>query len=136
VTDVHDFLHNRYFAISRYRVPGLGRVDLSLAPLPVGVRPGSRAEKLEQAVQEAEASFQLRVQDARGRFFPIVDIELTDHVNLDQAQLRFSPFHAGRGLDPVGFVHGLRWAAYAASRLGERVREAVVPGKKALTAAR
>ena len=55
------------------------------------------------------------------RYQRIAEIELVERVQIDEAQLRFDPFVAGRDFRPVGFVHGLRVASYAASR---RARDA------------
>ncbi len=43
-------------------------------------------------------------------------IELDHQLELDQEALAFDPFHAGRGLEPVGLVNGLRVATYALAR--------------------
>ena len=48
------------------------------------------------------------------------ELRLLRHVELDQQALQFSPFRAGRGLRPTGFVHGLRAATYALGQLGRR----------------
>ena len=124
-TDVHDYLHNQYFAASSYVLRGVGRVELSLLPAHGRGHAGSRDEKLDAAVAEGGARLHLWLRLPDGRPFPLVDVVLREPMSLDQEALRFSPFSAGRGLDPAGFVHGLRWATYAASRLGERVRAAV-----------
>jgi hypothetical protein len=121
-TDVHDYLNNQYFAASSYVLRGVGRVTLSLLPAHVREHAGTREEKLDAAVAEGGARLHLWLRLPDGRPFPVVDVVLREPMSLDQEQLRFSPFSAGRGLDPAGFVHGLRWATYAASRLGERVR--------------
>jgi hypothetical protein len=123
-TDVHDYLHNQYFAASSYVLRGVGRVKLSLRPAHVRVHAGTRDEKLDAAVAEGGVRLHLWLWLPDGRPFPLVDVLLREPMTLDQEALRFSPFSAGRGLDPAGFVHGLRWATYAASRLGERVRAA------------
>ena len=50
--------------------------------------------------------------------------ELIALVEPDPPDLRFDPFAVGRGLEPVGFVHALRVASYAAS---QRARGATSP---------
>jgi hypothetical protein len=100
-------------------------VKLSLQPANGRNRQGTRDEKLDAAVAENAARLHLWLRLPDGRPFPLVDVVLREPMTIDQETLRFSPFSAGRGLDPAGFVHGLRWATYAASRVGERVRDAV-----------
>jgi hypothetical protein len=46
----------------------------------------------------------------------VARIHLLEAVDVDQDLLRFSPFRAGRGIVPRGFVHALRRGAYTASR--------------------
>jgi hypothetical protein len=57
------------------------------------------------------------------RWHPVARITLDRATTLDQAALAFDPFRAGLGLQPVGVVHAIRRAAYAASRAG-RARSA------------
>jgi hypothetical protein len=123
-TDVHDYLHNTYHAASSYVLAGVGRVKLSLQPAHVRETEGNRDERLATAVAEGHARLHLWLELPDGRPFPLVDVILREPMALDQEALRFSPFAAGKGLDPAGFVHGVRWATYAASRLGERFRDA------------
>jgi hypothetical protein len=47
---------------------------------------------------------------------PMAIVRLTERAHVDQAELRFSPFRADRGIEPVGFVHAIRRGAYAASQ--------------------
>ena len=49
-------------------------------------------------------------------------VVLRERVNVDQADLHFSPFRAGAGMKAVGFFQGLRWAVYPASQVGRELR--------------
>ncbi len=83
----------------------------------------SRAEHLERAVEQGQATFELQLRRLdlppwSRSWQAVARVCIEAPLVVDQAQLRFSPFNAGRGLRPVGFVHALRWGAYAASQRG------------------
>ena len=117
-TEQHDFLANDYFAVSPFDISGVGRGKLRL----VGSRPrhlaGTRAERLDQALQRAEAWLRLELElEGRGRWSPVALIRLVRRVPVDDQAIRFSPFRDGKGLTPRGFVHELRRATYLLSQL-------------------
>jgi hypothetical protein len=117
-TEQHDFLANDYFAVSPFDIAGVGRGKLRL----VGSRPrhltGSRDERLDEAVERGEASLRLEVKlEGSSSWEPAARIRLVRRVQLDDQQLRFSPFRDGKGLTPRGFVHQLRRATYLLSQL-------------------
>lgn len=56
---------------------------------------------------------------------PLAEVRVARRLDLDQEALRFSPFRTGRGIEPRGFVHGLRRAVYPVS---QAVRPAQDPG--------
>lgn len=116
-TRQHDFLANDFYAVSPFRVAGLGRAALRLVP---EARPkegeGTRWAKLQRAVEQGRASFALEGRAGRS-WEPIARVTLGERVAIDDARLRFQPWIAGRGVVPSGFVHALRPAAY---RLGQR----------------
>lgn len=123
-TDHRDFLANHYFAVSPFRAPGLeGDVEFRIVPART-VRDGaSRRERLMRAIARHDAMLVLQVRRYRRalalrpeRWRPIARIELRSVITLDQDALRFDPFRDGRGITPVGFVHALRVATYAASQ--------------------
>jgi hypothetical protein len=51
----------------------------------------------------------------------VAEIALRERVPVNQQALRFTPFRAGRGIVPSGFVQAARAAAYAASQAGRRI---------------
>jgi hypothetical protein len=53
---------------------------------------------------------------ASTHFQQLLRIDLTGFEAIDQGRLRFDPFRNGRGIEPVGFVHNLRRAAYWTSQ--------------------
>jgi hypothetical protein len=75
-------------------------------------------------MQEGRAVLVLEVSPYTGpllppqpaRFKRVARLKLTGWLELDQEALRFDPFRNGRGLRPVGFVHAMRRATYAASQ--------------------
>jgi hypothetical protein len=128
-TNVKSFLFNHFHGVSPFEVEGVGKVKLrARAPR---LRNGgglSRVEHLFRAVSRGQAHWTLEVrrlsQPALARRWePVATVRLQAPVDVDQAELRFSPFRAGLSIVPTGFVHHLRIAAYAASqRARERAR--------------
>jgi hypothetical protein len=122
-THVDDYMSNAYFGVAPFAVPTLGRVKLRLSPVepaPPGI---TREQRLTRALDRAPLQLTLEARAHRlgSRYKPLAHVELGERVQLDQGELRFDPFACGRGFKPVGFVHGLRVASYAASR---RARDA------------
>lgn len=116
-TDQHDFLGNDYWAVSPFRIDGVGRARLRLRPRREADGDGDRAERLARAIAQGRATFDLELRRApRLAYEPLVTVTLGDAIDVDQEALAFSPFREGRGIRPIGFVHGLRAATYAASR--------------------
>lgn len=122
-TRTHDFLANVYFGVSPFEVEGLGRVEWRLVPVAPSPAGEQRRERLARAMAQG-ASLSLELAPYSGpwrrpsatRFARVAELLLTGELELDQEALRFDPFRSGRGLMPVGFVHALRRATYAASQ--------------------
>jgi len=115
-TNAHDFVTNRYWAVSPFAPSMIDhRVELRLSPIDPVERPGRRAEKLASAVASGHATWLLEARRTLHlRWRPLCKIALTEAATIDQAALRFDPF---RGvLEPVGLVHAIRRATYAASQ--------------------
>lgn len=117
-TNPHDFLSNRYYGASPFRVQGVGRLYLRAVPLAAGVGTGNRAARLQQAVAQGTAVLRLEVWPVRKGtgWVPLVEIRLMKPAAVDQEALRFSPYRTGFGLEPEGFIHGLRLWTYAMSQ--------------------
>ncbi len=121
-TQVHDFLANDYYAVSPFHADGVGRIELRLASPRERRKPtagASRADRLAHDVAAGHAHFELeaRAVEHGAPWTPVVTVRLVERTPVDDAALRFSPFREGRGVRPVGFVHALRRAAYAASQM-------------------
>lgn len=120
-TDQHSFLHNNYHGVSPFQVPELGRVKLRLRS-PHLISGGERREvALAKAVAAGTAVFILQARRLcpGAEFQDLAAVRLVapiDSAELDQEALRFSPFRSGRGIEPVGLVHSIRHATYAASQ--------------------
>lgn len=124
-TREHDFFANAYYGVSPFDVPPLGRIEWRLTPEagPL-LTHGSREERLAYRIESNSARLLLEWAPYPGpltrpidaRFEPLLGIRLTGFAELDQRRLRFDPFRAGRGVEPVGFVHNLRRAAYWTSQ--------------------
>lgn len=131
-TRQHDFFANRYFAVAPFRVHGAGAVEWRLVPGERIAGEGSREERLARALEQGRARFVLEARPYRRVFdlfrrrhwHPVADVVLREPVDVDQEALRFDPYRAGRGIEPVGFVQSLRRASYAASQWGRGLRSA------------
>lgn len=118
-TDARDFLANRYHAVAPFEGEGVGHCKIRLVPAtaPVDRPHTNRAEKLEAAVRERNARFVLELRPTfTPDWLPIATLTLERFSDVDQEALRFDPFRDGRGLTPIGFVHAIRRAVYAASQ--------------------
>jgi hypothetical protein len=121
-TNFRSFLWNHYHAVSPFQVAGVGPLKLRLRSPRVHNRSErSRAEHLERSAADGRATFELQarlldVPPLARRWIDLARLALEVPLQIDQAALRFSPFRCGRGLEPIGFVHALRAAAYAASQ--------------------
>jgi len=116
-TNAHDFLANRYYAVAPFEFGGDHRIEVRLSPQAHAFGEGARADRVAAAVEAGEAVFQLEVKRTLTRtWIPIATLRLTRALDLDQEDLRFDPFQSGENLRPVGVVHAIRKAAYAASQ--------------------
>lgn len=118
-TDPRSFSRNDYYAVSPFEVEGFGRAKLRLvAPDTDPGGPGDRQERLRIAAARGLATFGLEIKEARlGRpWLPLATVQLIEPITIDQAALRFSPYRAGRGIEPRGVVHAMRIPAYGASQ--------------------
>ncbi len=121
-TNFHSFLWNHYHAVSPFEVRSIGPVKLRLRSPRIG----------NASFQTRERHFQEMVREGRARFVlelrrlglspwsrhwqSVAELVVKEPATVDQAALRFSPFRAGAGIQPIGFVHAIRLAAYAASQ--------------------
>lgn len=121
-THAHDFLDNTYWGVAPFAVDGVGLARLELVPQPVAPRPElSRQQKLDVAVARGSAVLVLRGKTLcpEGEWTSLCEIRLQDKLTpdqVDQEALRFSPFRAGRGIHPRGFVQAMRRPVYALSQ--------------------
>lgn len=134
LTNPRDFLSNDYHALLPFRVGGLGVVEFRIVPEAPAAEGGEgmgRRERLERAVRLGRAVFHLQVKrEERGaEWKPLATVALRERVDIDQAALLFTPFRAGAGIEPVGFVQGLRWATYAGSQVGRELSRRLGRGR-------
>jgi len=121
-TNYRSFLWNHYHAVSPFEVDGVGVVKFRLRSPRLGNRAGvSRAEHLRELVAAGRAAYELELRRLSDpplsrHWEPVAALKLERPVEVDQEQLRFSPFRDGAGIRPIGFVHALRVAAYARSQ--------------------
>ena len=128
-TDASDFVGSRYWAVSPFEYHG-AHIELRLTPVDPPRVAGNRVERLEVAVAAGRASWWLESRRTLHlTWHPVARINLRAPIELDQEALFFNPFR-GPVLRPVGLVHAIRRATYAAS---QRTRAAVhgerPPGK-------
>ena len=121
-TNFLSFLWNHYHAVSPFEVAEVGRIKLRLRSPRLWNRGAkSRDAHLRDVTAEGRGRFELQlrrldVTPLARHWQPLARVTLIRESDIDQAALRFSPFRAGAGIKPVGFVHALRLAAYAASQ--------------------
>ena len=118
-TNASDFVDQTYWAVSPFEHAGQ-RFELRTRPLyrppPDAIRL-HRRERLEAAVYAGRASWMLEARPTlRLRWHPVARIDMLRAVTVDQDALYFDPFRGGV-LRPVGLVHAIRHATYAASQL-------------------
>ncbi|HEY3451273.1 MAG TPA: hypothetical protein VGK67_33250 [Myxococcales bacterium] len=127
-TRQHDFLANDYYGVSPFRSAGQGVVDLRLVSESRARGPrADRWAKLDWAVERGLGAFRLEVRAGRSAWRPIARVTLVERVKVDQARLRFSPWLAGRGLSPAGFVQAMRPAAYLLAQAARGVTSSPRP---------
>ncbi len=120
-TNAHDFLANIYYGVAPFAAARNLRVKLRLRPLvrpdPSASHEETRDDRLRIAVAAGRAIFALEARRTlTPTWYPLARVTLEREVVIDQQSLRFDPFHADAGLIPVGLVHAIRRAAYAASQ--------------------
>lgn len=116
-TDAHDFVTNRYWAVSPFAVHDHERVELRLVPVDPPKLEGSRDARLREAVAAGRAVWRLEARKTLTLHWHAV-ARITLELDIDQEVLRFDPFRVGCGVVPVGLVHSIRRAAYPASQEG------------------
>lgn len=118
-TDVSDYLENDYFAVSPFRSRDVTQ-PFYLRMHPVAWErdgSGARGERLQRAVEARAVMMSLELGEKPfGPWQPLAQVELQRAAEVDGEALRFDPFHAGRGIQPFGFVHALRVGVYKASQ--------------------
>ncbi len=115
-TDASNFLSS-YWAVSPFAAPPVGRVKLRLRPIGHATIGATRIERLREAVRRGEAGWRLEARKTLTLpWHPVAVIHLEREAILDQAALAFDPFRTGADLTPVGLVHAIRRAVYAASQ--------------------
>jgi hypothetical protein len=114
----HDFLGNDYYAVSPFRVFGLGRAKWRVLTPKVSAQGADRASRLVAQAKTGRLwlELQLRPKGFRQRYLRVARIGVGERLDLDQASLAFSPFRDGRGVTPSGLVQAMRRPAYRASQ--------------------
>jgi hypothetical protein len=119
VTNVHSFLWDDYYGVGKFDSAELGLVKWRVTTPRIPGSAASRVLTLEAAVKAGTAVLHLQARDvlAGALYQPVAAIRLLERVAVDETALRFSPFRAGRGIVPRGFLNALRILPYAASQL-------------------
>ncbi|MFN7146935.1 MAG: hypothetical protein ACK4YP_24380 [Myxococcota bacterium] len=121
-SDGRDFFANTYWAVVPFRLGG-ARARLRCVPARPSPGGGDREDILRRSVDgrptfriEALVAGDTVARDA----VPLVDVTLAEEVP-DRADLRFAPWRGARGVEPVGFVTGLRRWSYPGSQATRRL---------------
>ncbi|MBA3453634.1 MAG: hypothetical protein H0T42_11130 [Deltaproteobacteria bacterium] len=124
-TDASDFAGNTYWAVSPFSIGELRRLELRLRPVDPKHGNGTRVDRLRDNVRTGHAIWQLEARRTLTlTWHPVAHVVIEREVAVDQAALRFDPFRSGAGIEPVGLVHAIRRAAYAASQEARPQRSA------------
>jgi hypothetical protein len=116
-TNAHDFLANRFFAVAPFEVHGHDRVELRLVAIDPPKNQGIRADKLRAAALAGRCVWHLEAKKTLTRdWHPVARVTFDREYDVDQEALHFDAFRTGAGLQPVGVVHAIRKAVYAASQ--------------------
>ena len=119
LTDARDFLANRYWGAAPYAIHDHARVDLRLEPVEPPQLRGARDARLRDAVDQGRAVFWLEARRTLTlAWHAVARITFEHEVAIDQEALRFDAFRTGCGVVPVGTVHAMQRAVYAASQRG------------------
>ena len=116
-TNAHDFLANQFFAVAPFEVHGHDRVELRLVAIDPPHGTGTRADKLRGAVDAGRCVWHLEARKTLTRdWHAVARLTFDRELEVDQEALHFDAFRTGAGLEPVGLVHAIRKAVYAASQ--------------------
>lgn len=117
-TDASDFIGNTYWAVSPFAIGNQLRVELRLVPVDPKRTKGTRVDRLRAGVRSGHAIWRLEARRTLTlRWHPVAHLVVERETSIDQAALRFDPFRSGANIEPVGLVHAIRRAAYAASQV-------------------
>lgn len=125
-TEAGDYLANVYYSIVSFKTIA-GELQFRLTPQRDGCTRGpSRGDRLADAVSgdramftlEAIASSRLPLPFRSRQWQPVAHIRLVQRAYINDQHLLFSPFHAARGLEPVGLTNHVRRLAYPSSKAG------------------
>ncbi|RIL00894.1 MAG: hypothetical protein DCC71_18305 [Proteobacteria bacterium] len=120
LTDARNYLANDYYSVLHFRTPEMGEVELRVTtPRGIRVRDRARAARLARAVAEGPVTLLLEARRAHWRagWRSVARIALTQRAPVAPSRIAFSPFHDGRGIEPVG---ALGFAYVASDRLRRR----------------
>lgn len=118
-TNQRDFLGNSYYGGAPFQINGKPNLRLRLVPLtqtePVA---GDRFAKLRKAVADGDVSFRLDIVSDRDPSLssPLIEIGLTEEVQINEEELEFWPFNTGQDIVPMGFVQFTRPVPYLLSQ--------------------
>ena len=115
-----DYQAHVYVSLGGYRDASLGALDVELHPEGPSPAGGDyhtpRSALLRASVANGNASFRIMALPARGAPVALARVVLRAPAPIDPRALYLSPFHAGRGFAPRGFLQALRFASYRASQ--------------------
>jgi hypothetical protein len=127
MTNVRDYLGNDYLGVSPFDAGLDQRLYLRLRPdHRARFQQGNRATRLAREVEKGRANLTLGASEGPyGPWLPVASISIQRVAHVDGEALRFHPFRQGRGIRPLGFVHGLRRGPYASSQAARPRRHAI-----------
>lgn len=113
-----DFLKNTFYSITPFEVRGKILKFRAYCQFRSGA--ATRSEKLRDVVYRGEGLLIIESNDGNG-WTPFAKIKMEREINIDQEELKFSPFNQGKAIRPVGLVNYLRLRSYQMSQLGRKI---------------
>ena len=109
-TDQSDFLLNQYYGVVPFRIEDHGNVQLRVTPDSSSLPGIDRNDRIRRAVEHGGVKLRLDICDKRlgKEWLPLVEILLSQEVDIEPSQLQFWPFRNGQGITPQGMIEYLR----------------------------
>ena len=116
ITNFKDYLENMYYGVGFFQRDGR-IVKYQIHPIRTEKIQGSRKQRLEHDYLQGETTLELLEEDQETKESKVIaSIRLVERLEIDQEQIRFSPFRNDFNILPRGYLQYLRVGAYKLSQ--------------------